>query len=95
MNPYAPPATDRDPGLWRLAKRRVKFKADLYTFWGVNALLWAIWALTDRTAHPLPWPAFVTGFWGVGLLVQAVDTYGSRGRGSLAEREYERLAGRR
>lgn len=92
MNPYAP-QPDRDPDLWRLAKRRARFKAHLYNFLWVNALLWGIWALTDRSARPIPWPAWVTAFWGLGLLVRALSTYGG-GRGSLAEREYERLARR-
>ncbi|NML67825.1 2TM domain-containing protein [Hymenobacter sp. RP-2-7] len=91
MYPYAPTPADRDPNLWRLAKRRAKFKAHLFTFLWVNILLWAIWALTDRSARPVPWPVWVTAFWGLGVVLQAIATHGAGGRGGLAEREYERL----
>ena len=82
---------DRDPELWRIARRRAKFKAHLFTFVWVNALLWGIWALTGRPARPIPWPLWATGFWGIGLAFQAFDVYSGQGRGGLAEREYERL----
>lgn len=83
--------TTRDPQLWRQAKARAKFKAHLFTYIWVNALLWTIWALTDRQMRPLPWPAWATIFWGVGVIAQAIGTYGGWRYGDLPEREYERL----
>lgn len=84
--------TTRNTQLWRQAKARAKFKASLFTYLAVNALLWVIWAVTSRHQFdPLPWPAWSTIFWGFGLVIQGVSTYGSFGRNSLTEREYERL----
>jgi hypothetical protein len=83
---------NRDPQLWRQAKMRAKFKGHLFTYLAVNALLWTIWAVTSsRQIYPLPWPAWATIFWGIGLVIQGAGTYGILGRSNLAEREYERL----
>lgn len=83
--------SDRDPQLWRMAKRRAKFKSHLFTYLAVNALLWTIWALTDRTSAPIPWPVWSTVFWGIGVAIQGFGTYGVLGRENLSEREYEKL----
>lgn len=89
MQPYGTPP-GRDPALWRLARRRARFKAHLLTYLLVNAGLWVLWALTGRPGRGLPWPVFVSGFWGLGLLFEGLAAYSQWG-GSLAEREYERL----
>ncbi|WP_426490422.1 2TM domain-containing protein [Hymenobacter sp. 102] len=86
----------RDPQLWRLAKARAKFKSHLITYVLVNLLLWAIWAFTDGYSrrhgyNSLPWPVFPTVFWGFGLAIQGLTTYGVLGKTSLMEREYEKL----
>lgn len=83
--------TDRDPQLWRMAKDRAKFKSHLFSYFTVNALLWAIWALTGREARPIPWPVWSTVFWGFGVLMNGIGVYGGFGRAQLSEREYERL----
>jgi hypothetical protein len=82
---------DRDPQLWRIAKARAKFKSHLLVYLLVNALLWAIWALTGRPANPLPWPVWSTAFWGLGILINGIGVYGAFSRTSLSEREYEKL----
>jgi hypothetical protein len=86
---------DRDPHLWRIAKARAKFKSHLTTYVLVNALLWAIWAFTSnyhgRHEDFLPWPIFPTLFWGLGVAIQGLTTYGYFGRSNWSEREYERL----
>src|SRR5215204_2836037 len=38
----------------------------------VNALAWTIWALTGAG---FPWPVFVTGGWGIGVVMNAWDVY--------------------
>ena len=83
--------TDRDPQLWRMAKARAKFKSHLLIYFLVNALLWTIWALTDRQANPIPWPAWATVFWGLGILIKGLGVYGGFGRSQQSEREYEKL----
>ncbi|SNC68202.1 2TM domain-containing protein [Hymenobacter gelipurpurascens] len=81
----------RDPQLWRMAKRRAKFKSHLFTYFAVNALLWTIWALTDRSYSTIPWPIWSTVFWGIGVAIQGLGTYGILGRENLSEREYDKL----
>jgi 2TM domain len=48
-------------------KRKRKFGEDAVAFLAVNAVLWVIWALTDRSSDPIPWPLWVTAIWGVFL----------------------------
>jgi len=88
--------TDRNSQLWRIAKTRAKFKSHLITYLLVNVLLWGIWASTDLYAGHhhrslLPWPVFPTLFWGFGVAIQGLTTYGVLGKSSLMEREYEKL----
>ncbi|MBT9393400.1 2TM domain-containing protein [Hymenobacter sp. NST-14] len=83
--------TDRNPDLWRQAKDRARFKASLFSFVVVNALLWALWAVTGRESHPIPWPLWVSFFWGVGLVLKAIRVYSGFGWAQLSEREYEKL----
>lgn len=92
-------ASERDPQLWRMAKARAKFKSHLLTYLAVNTLLWIIWALTDghngghgNSRHfNIPWPLWSTAFWGFGVLMNGIATYGGFGRSQQSEREYERL----
>ena len=84
--------TPRDPELWRQAKSRAKFKSHLLTYLSVNVLLWVIWALTSpHQLYPFPWPVWSTFFWGFGVVMQGINTYGGFGRNTLMEREYEKL----
>src|SRR5688500_18175135 len=52
---------DRDPKLWRIAKKRAGFKAHLATYLTVNIFLWALWYLTaygkGLEYSIMPWPA--------------------------------------
>ena len=64
----------RETALKRLKKRR-DFRTHLVVYLLVNAFLWGIWAVTGTG---FPWPVFVTGGWGIGLLVDAYETYGDR-----------------
>jgi hypothetical protein len=84
---------DRDPQLWREAKSRARFKSHLLTYVLVNALLWAIWYLTghDTYGTGIPWPAWATLFWGLGVAIQGLAAYGFRSRHRWAEQEYEQL----
>lgn len=81
---------DRNPQLWRLARQRAKFQAGLIVFLLVNAGLWALWFFTDRQSNPIPWPLWVTFFWGIGVVASGLRAYGGFDF-NLSEREYEKL----
>ncbi len=75
-------------------KKRGEFRSHLIVYLLVNAFLWAIWAVGDGSGFP--WPLFVTGGWGVGLLLDAWETYGRRPITEQdVEAEMRRLEGQR
>lgn len=84
-------APTRDPQLWTLARARATFKSQLVTYTLVSLLLWLIWFVTGHPTHGLPWPVWVTGFWGLGLLAKGLNLYGPLGGSSWSEREYQQL----
>lgn len=81
----------RDPHLWQQAKARARFQSKLLSYLGVNATLWIIWAFTERHHAGIPWPLWVTAFWGIGLVGRGVAAYGGFSHEQRTEREYERL----
>ena len=82
----------RDPFLWQKAKARAKFQAHLVTYVVVNCGLWILWALTDhRHEGEVPWPLWVSAFWGIGLVMRGVAAYGGFNYEQRTQREYERL----
>ncbi len=56
-------------------KKRRDFNAHLVTYIVVNVALWTIWAVTGAG---YPWPAWVSGAWAIGLVLNAWDLYGRR-----------------
>ena len=88
----------RDPYLWQKAQARAKFQAYLLSYLFVNATLWVIWAFTEphyfgRPFHSeIPWPLWVTFFWGLGLVRRGIAAYGGFTYEQRAQREYDRLA---
>jgi hypothetical protein len=89
---FEPPTSDRELALRRLKKQR-DFQGHLVAYVVVNAAVWAIWAFTGSG---YPWPAWLTGCWGIGLILNAWDVYWRRPITETdIERELERLhAGR-
>lgn len=63
--------TDRERALARIHKKR-DFQGHVVTYIVVNAAIWAIWAATGAG---YPWPAWVTGGWAIGLILNAWDVY--------------------
>jgi hypothetical protein len=74
---------ERDRAISRLKKKR-DFQGHLITYIVVNAALWAVWAATGAG---YPWPAWVTGGWAIGLLLNAWDVYF---RSPITEAEVQR-----
>ncbi len=68
-----------DNQLWKLAKARVEFKANLRKYLSVNALLWAIWFIVNisnkSSEWGFPWPIYVTLAWGIVLFFQFYNVY--------------------
>jgi hypothetical protein len=57
------------------AKRAFLYNA--FTYVVINVFLWLLWAFTNDGDGGLPWPAWVTLGWGVGLAFQAWSAYGN------------------
>jgi fatty acid desaturase len=65
----------REQALERLKKRR-DFKAHLFVYVLVNAVVWGVWLVIAASSHSWwPWPVFLTLFWGIGLVMNAWDVY--------------------
>ncbi|HEY7893162.1 MAG TPA: 2TM domain-containing protein [Solirubrobacteraceae bacterium] len=74
---------EREQAVERLKKRR-DFGAHLFVYIVINAAIWAIWALTGSGDL---WPAWVSGAWGIGLVLNAWDVYIRR---PITEEDIER-----
>ncbi len=93
-------AEPKDTRLWNIARKRAAFKRHLTSYVLVNAVLWAFW-LFNYLSHSvgqfnihlnyqIPWPAYVSFFWGIGLLFDFHESYYSS-KGDMVEREYQKL----
>lgn len=78
--------------LWRFARRRVEFKRHFIVYIFVNLFLWCLWAFTGSKYgnNFIPWPAFVSFFWGIGLIFNFLGAY-SGIKDSMIEHEYQKL----
>ncbi len=88
----------RDAQLLELAKFRVEKRKDfhthLVTYLLVNGIFWGMHLYASPESFP--WPVFITLFWGVGIVLHAMDAYRSDDTFSAAvEREYQKLLKRR
>lgn len=63
--------SEREQALGRIKKRR-DLQGHAVVYLVVNAALWTIWAVTGAG---YAWPAWVTGGWGIALLLNAWDVY--------------------
>jgi hypothetical protein len=79
--------TDLDPGLpvadeelrqraVQQLKKRHDFYGHLLVYTMVNAFIVLIWALTD--GHGFFWPVFPIVGWGIGVVMNAWDVFGSK-----------------
>ena len=57
----------------------------------VNAFLWIIWAFTDDDKDGIPWPLWLSLFWGLGMAFSAFSLFVRRPISESAiEREMRR-----
>lgn len=82
------PSTDQE--LWRIAKKRVKFKRHLATYIIINTLFWVLWLFTERHYAGLPWPVWPMLGWGIGLAFGYMDAYVLKSDNAV-QKEYEKL----
>lgn len=54
-----------------ILQRKRKFGRDAIAYVAVNAILWFVWALADRSSDPIPWPLWVSTIWGILLAADA------------------------
>ena len=82
------PMSEREQALLSLKKRR-DLQGHAVAYLVVNAAVWAVWAATG--ADNL-WPAWITGIWAIGLVLNAWDVYFRRPVTEAdVRREIERL----
>jgi hypothetical protein len=84
----------KDEILWKQAKKRVSFKKQLAMYLVINAFLWALWFFTGRPYKNdafVPWPAWCSLGWGIGLIFSFIDAYVFVNKVDAVEREYEKL----
>lgn len=67
----------RELAIKRLKERR-DFKRHLVVYVAVNVFLWILWAVTDSTRTGVPWPVWPTLGWGLFVVLNAWNVYGSR-----------------
>lgn len=79
----------KDPELWKIAKKRASFQKHLVTYLIVNGFLWALWWMGKGDQGHV-WPLWPSLGWGIGLAFNYFDAY-QGDKSSLAEREYEKL----
>jgi hypothetical protein len=84
---------EKDPQLWKIAKRRVGFKYNLMAYLGMNCFFWGIWlyAGSNDGYRGIPWPLWPMFGWGIGVLYQFFGAYVFTKTNSSVEQEYEKL----
>ena len=88
----------RDEIVWKQAKKRVGFKKQLAMYLVVNAFLWALWFFTGMPYEDdnfVPWPAWCSLGWGIGLIFSFIDAYVFVNKVDAVEKEYEKLKDRK
>lgn len=83
--------TEKDKELWKIARKHVNFKRHLFTYLIVNIFLWCLWLMSNKNGQgAIPWPAWSTIGWGIGLGFDYVNSY-LLNRNDAVEKEYKRL----
>lgn len=85
----------KDEALWAIAKKRAGFKKSLFVYVVVNLFLWIVWYFTESSyevmgRNILPWPAWASLGWGLGIAIQYANAYLFHNNNSV-ENEYQKL----
>lgn len=69
-------------------KERAGLIAHATPFIIVNGMLWMIWLFTGGLGNPgLPWPVWITFFWGIGMFSHFMSYYTKYGGGAMRREE--------
>lgn len=86
----------KDPELWKIAKRRASFKYHVLIYFIMNIFFWTLWYISlKNTPTPperidsIPWPLWPMVVWGIGVFINYRGAYKSKG--SIAKKEYDKL----
>lgn len=88
---------EKDKALWKIAKKRVTFRRHFFTYLIVNGFLWTLWYYNGTGTsmyEGLPWPAWVTLSWGIGVAFNYYDAFHGN-HDQAIEREYEKLSSKK
>lgn len=55
--------------------QRIKFFRNVVGYLSTNVLLWGIWLFTSSGRGGVPWPLFVTFFWGISIASDAIKLF--------------------
>ena len=91
MNTYNTPE-GKDPQMWQLARKRAGFKRHLAVYLVVNIFLWVTWYFTrefENGGSSIPWPAWSSFGWGIGLMFHFLEAYVSTN--NSVDKEYDKL----
>jgi hypothetical protein len=80
----------QDDPLWKIARKRAKFKQHFAVYLIMSAFFWAIWYFTDRSAYM--WPIWPMLGWGLGLAFNYYQAYHFN-EDEMTRKEYEKLKG--
>lgn len=86
----------KDPELWKIAKRRASFRYHALIYFIMNVFFWTLWYIGLKdTARPkpeiseIPWPVWPMLGWGIGLFFHYISAFKSED--TMAEKEYQKL----
>lgn len=82
----------KEPGLWKIAKKRASFKKHFATYLIINGFFWLLWFFqgNPHNYNGVPWPVWPMLGWGIGLAFNYFHAYHGDSN-ALAEKEYEKL----
>jgi hypothetical protein len=84
-------STEKEKELWKIAKKRVGFRRQLFMYIIVNIMFWLVWYYSeDDHTSDFPWPVWPMIGWGIGIVFSYYDAYASP-KSDAIQREYEKL----
>src|SRR4051795_13543528 len=86
-----PVATEeKNPRLWKKAKKRAAFRKQLITYLVINSSLWLIWLISEHGDRLIDaWPIWCTFGWGIAIIFSYLAAY--HNAGALVQKEYLKL----